>query len=272
MSTPTTPSTPALRQSFAFTLIELLVVISIISLLIAILLPALQSARSAARTLQGLTNQRQIGILMATYVGDYRGLLPPGNVTTSYVNNVNSAATRGTWAQFLDAYITGRAASQSNLVDNIFHCPNASIEGGNWHYSSPRRVSMQLGAVTDQLYRLDQARRTGEIIYCADGVQNIAVATSDSTYARAGERFADAVSPLAPGNFSLSFFDPTRADINDPIVGSTDANTENTGGSTNGYVRWRQTNNSAANALFLDGHAETRKLGTILNRNMRPDR
>src|SRR5690625_6113526 len=46
----------------AFTLIELLVVITIISLLIAILLPALQAAREAAKSIQCLSNLRQVGV------------------------------------------------------------------------------------------------------------------------------------------------------------------------------------------------------------------
>jgi prepilin-type N-terminal cleavage/methylation domain-containing protein len=59
-----------------FTLIELLVTISIIAMLIAILLPALRSAREAARTIQCLSNERQLMIGIGMYVGDYRGYYP----------------------------------------------------------------------------------------------------------------------------------------------------------------------------------------------------
>lgn len=65
-----------MTRRHGFTLIELLVVISIISLLIAILLPALASARRAARNAGCLSNQKQMGVFFATYMTDNRAVFP----------------------------------------------------------------------------------------------------------------------------------------------------------------------------------------------------
>jgi prepilin-type N-terminal cleavage/methylation domain-containing protein len=103
------------RQA-GFTLVELLVVIAIIGVLIALLLPAVQSAREAARRSQCLNNLKQIGVAMHGYADSHKSF-PPGNITDGACC---SALSHITWPISILPYV-----EQSNLGTQYnYNLPN----------------------------------------------------------------------------------------------------------------------------------------------------
>lgn len=107
------------RAPHGFTLIELLVVISIISLLVGILLPALSSARTAAKSVVCGTQLKQVALGVELYRTDYDDYFLPISVELT-PGDANSAVR---WGVFLRPYLSDQSTGNTTEKDNILYCP-----------------------------------------------------------------------------------------------------------------------------------------------------
>lgn len=147
-------------HSRAFTLVEMLVVIAIVGVLIALLLPAVQSAREAARRSECQNNLKQIGLAFHNYL-DTRGKLP---ALSMYENpGAPSGAPARGWAidilAFLEQepvrknYRVGEPYDSANNravianVIRVFQCPSSPILNRTVQLYGRDGVSLGVGVV-----------------------------------------------------------------------------------------------------------------------------
>jgi prepilin-type N-terminal cleavage/methylation domain-containing protein/prepilin-type processing-associated H-X9-DG protein len=202
-----------------FTLVELLVVIGIISVLIAMLLPALNKAREAAKTVQCASNLRQIGMGVRMYANDNHNYLVPGRAAIAGFNY-------SSWEYQLGLAMLG---SEDGWKNPVFGCPSASdldlnkqgtpeywtnywdrydfkSKGKGYAFNNNVLMYASTSHITIGFHKLSEARQSSSLIIFADGMTyNL---QPNTTYAWwTGDDLTKQVAPRHNGGSNLLMLD-----------------------------------------------------------------
>jgi prepilin-type N-terminal cleavage/methylation domain-containing protein/prepilin-type processing-associated H-X9-DG protein len=168
-------STPVQRNTLkAFTLVELLVVIGIIAALIAILLPALTKANISAVRIKCMSNQRQLMMGVAQYVGVNKGYGPYYTYAdTTMGTDYQRWFTRPVLGQFIG---NTPASNQYKNTTLTLYCPayRTSIGGSNddigigINIRYGARIARNDGSATTKQVKFAKIIHPSKVLYFVD--------------------------------------------------------------------------------------------------------
>jgi prepilin-type processing-associated H-X9-DG protein/prepilin-type N-terminal cleavage/methylation domain-containing protein len=254
-----------MKKKTGFTLVELLVVIGIISILIAMLLPALNKAREAAKTIQCASNMRQIGQALQMYAQGEHGYIPKARDEKDTANPPTYNHTPFGWPENVCRWYQ-RLVYGGYLHGTVEPGTNAGSGTGPFQYSRvmfcPNLWPLSISAASLTAYKTEANYRFryGFVNYGINGILSGGITSSAwiQNNQQDGElnRWIKMTQVRRPSQTIMvaETATVTAGVASDPYFSISQFQASGTGGKA--YIAWPW-HGSGCNVLWVDGHVTT---------------